>query len=187
HSDTKPIDHAAHGRLAAGAKSPEGLARSAQNATKHGLSARNFCLLPNEDPELFAQHQTNLLATFAPTNPMELFLVEKMIEAQWLMNRLTEIENRTLGLEIRLQRHKRSAQGPGPADFETREAALAFFAIQELEARNKTFANLARYRATHERSYYRAWNALAKLRGGHKALNTATWPDLQPATPPATP
>ena len=34
-SDNKVIDHAAHGRLGAGAKTPEGLAASARNAAAH--------------------------------------------------------------------------------------------------------------------------------------------------------
>jgi hypothetical protein len=177
HSDNNVIDHAAHGRLGAGAKSPEGLAASARNSTKHGLSARNFCLLSNEDPKLFAQHQANLMAAFAPRNPIELDLVEKIIEAKWLMNRLTEIENRTLSMEITLQRQQRMGKVEPPADYALREATLCFFAMEELEKTNKTFANLARYRATHERSYYRAWNALAKMRGGPKALAAVTWPE----------
>lgn len=31
--------------------------------------------------------------------------------------------------------------------------------------------------AAHERSYYRAWNALAKMRGGPKALAAINWPE----------
>ncbi len=172
--------HAANGRRGAGAKSPEGLARSAKNATKHGLSSHSFCLLSNEDPSIFAQHQAAMIATLAPRNPLELELVGKIVESKWLMTRVTEIETRVLSGEVCAQRAERFAAGALPSGV-TREATLIFLAMESLETRSKTFANLGRYRATHERAYYRALNTLQKLRGGPKSLATDAWPELPTA------
>ena len=80
HSDNNVIDHAAHGRLGAGAKTPEGLAASARNATKHGLSAQTFCLLHNEDAKLFHKLKADLMASLTPRNALELIHVEKIID-----------------------------------------------------------------------------------------------------------
>ncbi len=178
--------HVAHGRLGSGAKTPEGLARSAKNATKHGLSSRSFCLLSNEDPSLFAEHQAAITATLAPRNPLEAELVDKIIESKWLMNRVTEIETRVLSCELSVQRAERAGI-EGPPDVATREATLIFFAMESLETKSKTFSNLARYRATHERAYYRALNTLQKIRGGPKTLATDSWPELPTAKEPASP
>src|SRR5262245_23295596 len=46
---------------------PEGKARSAMNALKHGLRARGFALLPEEDPAEWAEHLADL--RFPPSSP----------------------------------------------------------------------------------------------------------------------
>ncbi len=169
--------HAANGRLGAGAKSPDGLARSAKNSTKHGLSSRSFCLLSNENPQRFAEHQAAITATLAPRDPLEAELVDKIIESKWLMNRVTEIETHILSCELQVQRADRAGI-EAPPDVSMREATLLFFAMESLETKSKTFANLGRYRATHERAYYRALHTLQKMRGGSKTLATGSWPEL---------
>ena len=49
-----------------GPKTPEGKARSSRNALKHGLRARDFVLLPEEDPQEWTQHVLDLEARLRP-------------------------------------------------------------------------------------------------------------------------
>ena len=176
-------NHAAHGRLGAGAKTPEGLARSAKNATKHGLSARTFCLMHNEDPEIFAQHSNSLMATLAPRNPLELFQVQRIIECTWLIQRATQLETLAWQRELECQRIERREQFEHVKDVAFREGHLTYFAFESLESTDKNFQSLARYRTTHERSLQRAIAALTKMRGGATNLSTNIWPDSVLAAP----
>jgi hypothetical protein len=49
-----------------GPKTPEGKARSAQNALKHGTRARRYVALPEEDADEFAGLEAELIAGLAP-------------------------------------------------------------------------------------------------------------------------
>jgi hypothetical protein len=55
-----------NGAKSRGPKTPEGQARAAQNALKHGLRARIHVLLPDEDAAEFAALQTPLFEGLAP-------------------------------------------------------------------------------------------------------------------------
>ena len=52
-----------------GPNTPEGKARSAMNAVKHGLRARDFALLPEEDPEEWRQHVLDLSRATGRSTP----------------------------------------------------------------------------------------------------------------------
>jgi hypothetical protein len=175
--------HAANGRLGAGAKTPEGLARSAKNATRHGLTARTFCLMHNEDPDIFAQHNDSLMATLLPRNPLELLQVQRIIECSWLIQRATQLETLAWQRELEYQRIERREQFANTKNIAFREGHLTYFAFESLESTDKNFQSLARYRTTHERSLQRALNTLTKMRGGATNLSTNIWPDSALPTP----
>ena len=74
---------AAPARTKRGPNTPEGKARSARNALRHGLRARTFALLPEEDPAEWAQHLLDLRAGYGPTDETEGKLVTALAVAMW--------------------------------------------------------------------------------------------------------
>jgi hypothetical protein len=74
-----------------GPKSPDGKARSAQNAPKHGLGAETF-LLGDEDAQEFAALQTALIDELAPDGALQRLLAERIARAAWRLERAERIE-----------------------------------------------------------------------------------------------
>src|SRR3954447_14717432 len=66
-----------------GPRTPEGKARSAMNALRHGLRARAFALLPEEDPAEWARHLADLRMVYGPLDAAEEKLVAALAVAMW--------------------------------------------------------------------------------------------------------
>ena len=66
-----------------GPSTPEGKARSAMNARRHGLRARTFGILPEEDQAEWGRHLDELRQGYRPTDDAELKLVEAIAAAMW--------------------------------------------------------------------------------------------------------
>lgn len=79
-----------------GPATPEGLARSAMNAVRHGLRARRFLLLPEEDPAEFAAFAAAVRGSYAPADAVEAHLVEGIAVAMWRELRADRIEAETM-------------------------------------------------------------------------------------------
>ena len=79
------VDHVRHRPPAparrGGPRTPEGKARSALNATRHGLRARHFALLPHEDPAEFAALARATRCAYSPADALERELVEAIVAA----------------------------------------------------------------------------------------------------------
>ena len=67
-----------------GPATPEGKARARMNALKHGLRARSFGLLPEEDPAEWALHLAAVHAGLGPCEPYEEQLSTAVAVAMWL-------------------------------------------------------------------------------------------------------
>jgi hypothetical protein len=72
----------ANGRRSQGPVTPEGRARSSQNAYRHGLLAVTMTLR-TEDKEAFGQYLDQHLERWQPADDVELNLVEEMVGAAW--------------------------------------------------------------------------------------------------------
>src|SRR5271168_653707 len=70
-----------------GPRSPEGKARSAQNARSHGFTASTFAVVRLEDLQEVAHLKTDLTAVYQPVNSQELFAIERMALTQQAMLR----------------------------------------------------------------------------------------------------
>jgi len=85
----------ANGARSRGPKTPEGKARSARNATRHGLLA-HVIVLEEEPEEAFKQLCREYAARFGPLDAVENGMVEEMVASFWRMRRIWAIENRYL-------------------------------------------------------------------------------------------
>ncbi|HXG33918.1 MAG TPA: hypothetical protein VNJ11_11170, partial [Bryobacteraceae bacterium] len=134
-SEAKLAANRANAQHSTGPKTPEGKARSAQNALKHGLTSRSLIVLPGEEEEFHAL-KTSLLAEVQPATTLEQLVFDQLLAAAWNLRRLRRLEAELFD---------------GARDPLTDPA---------LEARLNT---LARYQARAERSFYRALKELRTL------------------------
>ncbi len=144
-------------QLSTGPKTPEGQARSAQNATKHGLFAQNP-VLPTEKPDEYQAVRQQFFDELQPEGILETVLVERIINAVWRMRRFGQIEAEMLGLEFnRLEESEENRLG------------LAFV---RRESTDHQLGRLYRYEMALERSMYRALKELAQLQAARRSEGT---------------
>ena len=84
------------GAKSRGPKTPQGKARSAQNALKHGMRAQNHVLLPQEDAAEFEALQTAILAELAPVGALEAVLARRVAVAVRRLERADRLEAEVL-------------------------------------------------------------------------------------------
>jgi hypothetical protein len=102
-----------NGARSRGPKTPEGKARSAQNALKHGLCAQRFVVLGDEDLAAFEALEAALMAELAPQGALQAILARRIVAATW---RLERAERLAAGEGSRFEGEGRaSATRPQPA------------------------------------------------------------------------
>lgn len=94
-SDKQLAANRANARKSTGPRTPQGKARSSQNAVKHGILAR--AVLPSaleavESREDFDQLLASLTDLFAPEGIVEVLLVQQIAAAYWRLARLYRAE-----------------------------------------------------------------------------------------------
>ena len=135
-----------------GPKTPEGKAASAQNATTHGLSS-SFTVLPHEDHDAYAQLLDTLAREHAPANEHEKFLVTRMAESRWRLDRT----------------HRFEAVAYDQLLDEYDESNPDHLIVRKLTNRTSNIIDLLqRYATAAERSYYKAHRELTQGRKGEK-------------------
>jgi hypothetical protein len=124
-----------NGALSRGPATPEGKARSAMNATRHGLCGRS--MPEGADGHELADLRAALLARWQPVDAAEAHLVEELVFAAWRQMRLRAVEDAVLA---------RAERGePASTDL-------------------PSLATLIRYRGRIDRDRIRASQALLDLR-----------------------
>lgn len=129
-----------------GPKTPEGKARAALNATRHGLRARHFALLPHEDPAEFAALARAARSAYRPADAIERELVEGIVAALWRELRADRLEAETL------------------ADIAPADAGRSCGSDLREPGHRAGLAVLLRYRAQAAHAVRRAQDALARHR-----------------------
>jgi hypothetical protein len=151
-----------------GPKTPEGKARSAQNATRHGLLAQQI-LIGQESPGDLQSLIDTFTEHFAPINAFERHLVEDLAASCWRMRRSWSIEKEML--EAAMSRQSAPTQ-----------AARTAGAFGEL-ARHPKLALLHRYETRLHLMYQRALNNLLRLRQLRPPASALPDIPIEPKTP----
>src|SRR5688572_27129378 len=147
--------------MSRGPRTPEGKARSAQNALKHGLRAQRFVVLTDEDGAEFRALEAALLEELAPAGALQAVLAQRVAVAAWRLARADRIEAELL------------ADQRGQPDLGrvlTRDGHGA-----------PAFPTLLRYRGTALAELTRCLSALKALQAGQAAA--AELPASRPSQP----
>ncbi len=97
-SSKQPISEArlaanrANAAKSTGPRTPEGKARSSQNAVKHGFRAASFAVIRLEDIDEVANLKADAVAFYNPENAQELIAVERIAMAQQMIFRAGRLE-----------------------------------------------------------------------------------------------
>ena len=143
-----------NGAKSRGPKTPEGKARSAQNALKHGMRAEKHVVLPDEDAAEFAGLEAALLAELAPVGALQAVLARRIAIAAWRLARADRIE-------AELFEERCYADGG---------AGLAL--IRDGNG-TRSFETLLRYRGAAMAEFWRALRTLKALQGRAGAAGPA--------------
>jgi hypothetical protein len=81
-----------NGARSKGPKTPEGKARSSQNALQHGLRAQKHMLLPGESAAEYQRLEAALLEELAPEGALQTVLARRVVAAAWRLERVERIE-----------------------------------------------------------------------------------------------
>ena len=83
--------NATNSQHSTGPRTEEGKARSSQNATKHGLSAREVIIAPGEHEE-FQQLLTDFKIDIKPQGAIQQSLFDELVAAAWNLRRARRME-----------------------------------------------------------------------------------------------
>ena len=81
-----------NGAKSRGPNTPEGKARSAQNALRHGMRAQKYVVLPEEDAAEFGELEAALVEELAPVGALQTVLARRVAVAAWRLARADRIE-----------------------------------------------------------------------------------------------
>ncbi len=160
-SQSKSDAARANGSKSRGPVTPEGKARSSQNARKHGLCA-SFTTLPTESQAGFDELLHSHEALFQPDGAVECDLVRTLAILRWRLRRIPDIETAMLDNEVII------ADAEINNHFSTiDDIGRLGFVFRQLADRSQVLQLLIRYESSLTRVYDRTFKhltALQKLR-----------------------
>ena len=164
----------ANARRSTGPRTPEGKARSAQNAVKHGFTASSFVVVRLEELDEVENLKQDLISVYQPVNAQELLALERAALAQQSMFRAARLESGfftacideaydTDGDPIRLLSRDMLADNIPVLRAQNRNFGLAA-GFDRSARRSNTFTLILRYQAQAERQYRRAMEEFDRLK-----------------------
>ena len=79
-------------RKSTGPKTEAGKAASSANALKHGLTAAEAVVLPEEEPEDFERLREGVIADLAPAGALQVALAQRIAVLLWRLDRVARLE-----------------------------------------------------------------------------------------------
>ena len=160
-----------------GPRTPEGKARSSQNARKHGFTASGFAVVRLEDLNEVANLREDLVNLYHPVNSQELFALERVALAQQAILRAARLEagflSNCLGESVSTRGEFRPPNSQVVVDIETQTQERNFNlgdGFHRLIYQSNSFALLLRYQAQAERQYRRAIEEFDRLKNLREGL-----------------
>src|SRR5215831_1246999 len=156
-----------------GPRTPEGKARSAQNARKHGFTGSTFSVVRLEDLQEIANLRADLVACYQPVNSQELFALERMAIAQQTILRTARLEAGlcTTTLDYAIDSHCNPIVTMSPelvGDIEVTRQQNRNYAFGEgfhrLVKTSNAWQVFLRYQAQAERNYRRALEDFERIK-----------------------
>jgi hypothetical protein len=141
----------ANGRRSSGPTTPEGKARSAQNARRFGLRSTRLVLIGTEDADWFAEIQAAVFDEFQPKGALEAGVCARMVTAIWRSERAQQLE--------------RSHWCLLPEDVEADDPHWLSLTFQDdQQGRRPSLPTILRYLAECDQAFARALRDLIRLR-----------------------
>jgi hypothetical protein len=174
-SDKQLAANRANAARSTGPKTPEGKARSAQNAVKHGFTASTFTVVRLEELKEIANLKADLVSVYQPVNAQELFALERMALAQQSMLRAARLEsglftnslNETLDGEGRAfcpMSKELAGEGDANVAFEQNLNYCLADGFMRQARQSNGWSVFLRYQAQAERQYRRALEEFNRLK-----------------------
>ena len=146
-----------NGAKSRGPVTPEGKARSSQNARKHGLCA-TFQALPNEDQAVFDALLASFEDSYRPATPLECELVRTLAILRWRLRRIPDLETAILINELALAEEQIAEKFS-----EIDDPGRLGFVFHKLAGSGITLPLLLRYETSLNRVYDRTLKQLLSL------------------------
>ncbi len=158
-----------------GPRTPDGKARSAQNARKHGFAASAFAVVRLEELDEVARLKDDLVTDYQPANSQECFAVERIALAQHALLRAARLEAGlfTACMDLALDSRDNpinpmAEELVGGGDIEIVRAQNRNFALatgfDRMAQRSNSWSLLLRYQSQAERQYRRAVEEFERLK-----------------------
>ena len=188
-SDKRLAANRANAAKSTGPRTPEGRARSAQNARKHGFTASTFAIVRLEDLDEIAHLKADLIDVYQPINSQELFAIERIALAQQALLRAARLESGMFTTAL-----DEAVAGDGQplillsreltGDIEITREQNRNYCLAEgfhrLARKSNCWSLLLRYQAQSERMYRRAIEEFERLKKLRPDLPNEPISDHQP-------
>ena len=157
-SALKSVTSRANGAKSHGPVTPEGKARSARNASTHGIFNSPF-VLRNEQDALFLQLEAEFTEEWDPQGPTESALVDQMVICRWRLNRIWATEAAAIDMQMD---EDAQALAEKYGDFD--EACRTAAAMKHLSDDSNFLSLMQRYDTSLSRQFDRALVRLRQLK-----------------------
>ena len=163
-----------NGRKSKGPVTPEGKARSSQNAITHGIHARAV-VLSTENAAKYDQLKAEYFAYWQPASIFEADLVSDIATSRWRLNRLLATETAVIDREMDRQRDTLNQEFKSID--ECTRTALAYSALAD---EGRTLVVLGRSETRYRRAIDRATDKLLAVRSQNQEKEQKEPGDDQP-------